>query len=89
VIFFLEKKISPLKRPFFKFLDTKNNSCKKSEKTTQNKKNALSSQKYGGIRDKPIPDPGSRIRGAKRYRIPDPGFGTLVKSVNFSRNGEH
>jgi hypothetical protein len=25
-----------------------------------------------GIWKKPIPDPGSRIRGAKRYRIPDP-----------------
>jgi hypothetical protein len=25
-----------------------------------------------GIREKPIPDPGSGIRGAKRYRIPDP-----------------
>jgi hypothetical protein len=25
-----------------------------------------------GIRKKPIPDPGSRILGSKRYRIPDP-----------------
>jgi hypothetical protein len=41
---------------------------------------SLSSQKYGfgirdprsGIRKKPIPDPGSRIQGSKRHRIPDP-----------------
>jgi hypothetical protein len=26
-----------------------------------------------GIRKKPIPDPGSRIQGSKRHRIPDPG----------------
>jgi hypothetical protein len=25
-----------------------------------------------GIRKKPIPDPGSRIQGSKRHRIPDP-----------------
>jgi hypothetical protein len=45
------------------------------------KKLSISSQKYGfgirdprsGIRKKPIPDPGSRIQGSKRHRIPDPG----------------
>ncbi len=44
------------------------------------KKLSLSSRKYGlgiqdprsGIRKKPIPDPGSRIQGSKRHRIPDP-----------------
>jgi hypothetical protein len=31
--------------------------------------------------EKPIPDPGSRIQGSKRHRIPDPGSGsaTLVE----------
>jgi hypothetical protein len=36
---------------------------------------SLSSQKYGfGIRDpeKTYPDPGSRIQGSKKHRIPDP-----------------
>ncbi len=35
-----------------------------------------------GILKKPIPDPGSRIQGSKRHRIPDPGSGsaTLPKS---------
>ncbi len=44
------------------------------------KKLSLSSQKYefgiqdlrSGIPNKPIPDPGSRIQGSKRHRIPDP-----------------
>jgi hypothetical protein len=44
------------------------------------KKLSKSSSKYGlgirnprsGIRKKPIPDPGSRIQGSKRHRIPDP-----------------
>ncbi len=50
---------------------------------------SLSSQKYGfgirdprsGIRKKPIPDPGPRIQGSKRHRIPDPGSATLVLSM--------
>jgi hypothetical protein len=37
------------------------------------------------IRKKPIPDPGSRIQGSKRHRIPDPGSGsaTLKKFLIF------
>jgi hypothetical protein len=36
-----------------------------------------------GIRKKPMPDPGSRIQGSKRHRIPDPrsGSATLEKTV--------
>jgi hypothetical protein len=34
-----------------------------------------------GIQKKPIPDPGSRIRGAKRYRIPDPDPQHWLKSL--------
>jgi hypothetical protein len=54
----------------------------KSEKTTQNKKCfKLSEVMVGsGIRDPEKTYSGSRIRGAKRYRIPDPesGSATLV-----------
>jgi hypothetical protein len=37
-----------------------------------------------GIRKKSIPDPGARIQGSKRHRIPDPGSGsaTLVFREN-------
>ncbi len=34
-----------------------------------------------GIRKKPIPDPGSRIQGSKRHRIPDPGSGSATLSL--------
>jgi hypothetical protein len=30
------------------------------------------------IREKPIPDPVSRIQGSKRHRIPDPGSGSAT-----------
>ncbi len=30
------------------------------------------------IRKKPIPDPGSRIQGSKRHRIPNPGSGSAT-----------
>ncbi len=36
-----------------------------------------------GIRKKPIPDPGSRIKGSKRHRIPDPGSGSATLIVFF------
>ena len=41
-----------------------------------------------GIRKKPIPDPGSRIQGSKRHRIPDPQhcleINYLIFSASFS-----
>jgi hypothetical protein len=53
-----------------------------------------SPQKYGfgirdprsGIRKKPIPDPGSRIQGSKRHRIPDPDpqHGCDAEKLNFA-----
>jgi hypothetical protein len=33
------------------------------------------------IRNKPIPDPGSRIQGSKRHWIPDPGSGSATLKV--------
>jgi hypothetical protein len=74
VIFFLEKKISPLKRPFFKFLDTKNDSRKKVKKLLNIKKMLkLSEVMVGsGIRKKPIPDPGSGGQKGTGSQIPDP-----------------
>ncbi len=47
----------------------------------------LSSQKYGfGIREKPIPDPGPRIQGSKRHRIPGSGFAALLYTVYRKRS---
>jgi hypothetical protein len=71
--FFLEKKISPLKRPFFKFSETKNNSRKKVKKLLKIKKCFKLSEIMVGF----------GIRGAKKYRIPDPrsGSATLVKNA--------
>ncbi len=65
--FFLEKKNSPLKRLFFKFSDTKNDSRKKVKKLLKIKKCfKLSEIMVGsGIRKKPIPDPGGK-------KVPDP-----------------
>ncbi len=40
-----------------------------------------------GIRKKPIPDPGSRIQGSERFRIPDPGSGSATL-INRQYDGE-
>jgi hypothetical protein len=37
-----------------------------------------------GIRKKPIPDPGTRIQGSKRYRIPDPESGSATLAKNWT-----
>jgi hypothetical protein len=68
----LKKKFSPVKRPFFKFSDTKNNSRKKVKKLLKIKKCfKLSEIMVGsGINLLRIPDPGGK-------KVPDPGSATL------------
>ncbi len=77
MIFFLEKKISPLKRPFFKISDTKNDSRKKVKKLPVLKIKKcfkLSEVMVGsGIRKKPIPDPGSGGQKGTGSRIRNTG----------------
>jgi hypothetical protein len=76
---------------FFEMLKKKNwaNFLRIVEVFTQNIFNMLSNiwvwDPGSGIRDpgsgiwkKPIPDPGSRIQGSKRHRIPDPGSGSAT-----------
>ncbi len=42
-----------------------------------------------GIRKKPIPDPGTRIQGSKRHRIPDPGSGSATLGAPVWRGWRH
>ncbi len=90
MIFFLEKKISPLKRPFFKFSDTKNDSCKKVKKLLKIKKMLKALRSNSGIRDSGsgknlfrIPDPGGK-------KVLDPGSGsaTLKKGKTYANGAE-